>query len=84
MGDSSLSATELRKRYLPGGSLSDDQLTAPQLRARAGIPSNARNFSTKDNDTGGSPMQGLLILTIAVGAIAAVVYLIWGAGGGKK
>ena len=83
MGDSSLSASELRKRYLAGGSLSDDQLTAAQLRARAGITSNARDFSSKDN-AGGSPMQGLLILTIAVGAIAAVVYLIWGASGGKK
>ena len=38
--DSGLSASELRHRYLRGGSIPDDQLTAPQLRARHGIPAN--------------------------------------------
>ena len=82
MGDSDLSASELRKRYLAGGTLSDDQLTAAQLRARAGIASNSRDFSTRGN-TSGSSLQGLLILTVAVAAVAAVVYLMMGAGGKK-
>ena len=38
--DSSLSAGELRQRYLRGGSIPDDELTTSQLRARHGIPSN--------------------------------------------
>jgi len=38
--DSSLSAGELRQRYLRGGSVPDDELTTSQLRARHGIPSN--------------------------------------------
>lgn len=80
MSDSSLSASELRKRYGPGGSIPDDQLTAAQLRSRAGISGNSRDFSTREN-TSGSPMQGLVILTLAVAAVAVVVYLIWGAGG---
>lgn len=40
MGDSDLSASELRQRYLRGGTLRDDELSAQQLRARHGIPSN--------------------------------------------
>lgn len=38
--DSDLSASELRQRYGRGGSIPDDQLTAAQLKARHGIPSN--------------------------------------------
>lgn len=38
--DSELSASELRQRYHRGGTLKDDELTAQQLRARHGIPSN--------------------------------------------
>ena len=38
--DSDLSASELRQRYGRGGSIPDDQLTARQLKARHGIPSN--------------------------------------------
>ncbi len=40
MADSDLSASDLRKRYMRGGTLSDDQLTAAQLRARHAIPAN--------------------------------------------
>ena len=38
--DSDLSASELRQRYHRGGTLRDDELSAQQLRARHGIPSN--------------------------------------------
>lgn len=41
MGDSSLSASELRQRYQRGGDYKDDELTASQLRARHGIKSNS-------------------------------------------
>ena len=40
MGDSDLSASELRKRYNRGGTAKDDELTASQLRSRHGIPKN--------------------------------------------
>lgn len=42
MGDSELSASELRQRYQAGGSLNDSELTASQLRARHGIASNSK------------------------------------------
>ena len=42
MADSELSASELRKRYLRGGTLNDDELTSAQLRARHAIPSNSK------------------------------------------
>ena len=40
MGDSSMSASELRNRYHQGGSAGDADLSASQLRARYGIASN--------------------------------------------
>jgi hypothetical protein len=46
--DSSLSASQLRQRYLKGGSLPDSALSASQLRARHGLASNARGFSTSE------------------------------------
>ncbi len=42
MGDSGMSASELRQRYHRGGSVPDDQLSSAQLRARHAIPSNSR------------------------------------------
>jgi len=44
MADSELSASELRKRYLRGGTLNDDELTSAQLRARHAIPSNSKGM----------------------------------------
>ncbi len=41
MGDSGLSASELRQRYHRGGTAQDDELSAKQLRARHAIPSNS-------------------------------------------
>ena len=45
MVDSGMSASELRQRYHRGGSANDDELSAAQLRARHGIPSNKGNTS---------------------------------------
>ena len=45
MGDDCCSASELRRRYEMGGDLKDDDLTAPQLRARYGIKKNAAGAS---------------------------------------
>jgi hypothetical protein len=42
--DSDLSASELRKRYLRGGTLNDDELSSAQLRARHAIPSNSKGI----------------------------------------
>jgi len=41
MADNELSASDLRKRYMRGGTYTDDQLTSAQLRARHAIPSNS-------------------------------------------
>ena len=40
--DDGLNASELRKRYHKGGTTSDSDLSAAQLRARYGVNSNAR------------------------------------------
>ena len=45
MADNEVSASELRKRYMRGGTLGDDELTAAQLRARHAIPSNSKGLS---------------------------------------
>lgn len=81
MADSDLSASELRKRYLAGGSLPDDALTAKQLRARFAVPSNSRDFSTRENEGKGSQMGGLLVLSVAVGVVAVVAWMLFGAQG---
>ena len=47
MADSELSASELRKRYMRGGTLGDDELTSAQLRARHAIPSNSKGLYFK-------------------------------------
>jgi len=40
MGDSDMSASQLRQRYHRGGAAPDDELSAAQIRARHGISSN--------------------------------------------
>lgn len=45
--DDCCSASELRRRYQMGGNLKDDDLTAPQLRARYGIQKNAHGVCLK-------------------------------------
>jgi hypothetical protein len=49
MGDSDLSASELRYRYHKGGSVPDDELTSAQLRARHAIPSNSKGTEFCNN-----------------------------------
>ena len=74
MGDSELSASELRKRYGRGGTVKDDELTAAQLRARHGVHSNAREFSTSQKDKIGGGL-GPVPIAIALIVMLAVIFL---------
>jgi hypothetical protein len=69
-----LSASELRANYHKGGKLSDDALSASELKARAGIKPNRKNFSTGDAPEGGaaSGLQGLLLLSAGVALLAVL------------
>lgn len=73
--DSSLPASELRRRYEKGGSIPDSDLSAAQLRARYGVSSNNREFSTRDNKSGSAfdhvqlIVSVLVVLVIVVGGI---------------
>ena len=49
MDDSSLSASELRRRYHRGGTVPDSELTSTQLRARHAIPSNSKGNNIHQN-----------------------------------
>jgi hypothetical protein len=78
MNDSDLSASELRRRYQKDGALSDDQLSAAQLRARHAVKHNARDFSTRDSDadrqaSSASALQGMIL----VGTSLAVIAFVW-------
>jgi hypothetical protein len=66
MGDDRYSASELRQRYGPGGSLNDSELSASQIRARHGIQGNT--FS----DTGPS---SVMLIALAVAAIVGALAL---------
>ncbi len=68
-----LSASELRANYHKGGKLSDDALSASELRARTGIKPNRKNFSTGDAPEGGSSgLQGFLMLSVGVALLAVL------------
>jgi len=74
MGDDGLSASELRQRFHKGGSIPDSELSAQQLRARYAIPSNSRDFSTRD--TGGGDNSMLIIMVVcAVLGVGALMFL---------
>jgi len=77
--DSSLSASQLRARYLKGGSLPDSALSASQLRARHGLASNARGFSTSEwaprGGAGGAGGPGPCGLSLAASAALLVLAL---------
>lgn len=89
MSDDGHSASDLRKmyffiffmetsRYQQGGTIPDDQLTASQLRARAGIVSNKKGFfltycfsfyvdwSTKSEEGSSGVMIIVVILLLAL------------------
>ena len=66
MADSSLSASELKRRYHRGGSIPDDQLTSAQVRARHGIPSNRDDFASSKSGCGGFPIAATLAVVLVV------------------
>ena len=72
MGDSNLSASELRKRYHQGGSIADSELSAAALRARYAIPSNDKDFSTRHSGSDGSSMA--IIVVLAVLAFVGILF----------
>eukprot|EP00602_Paraphysomonas_sp_CaronLab_P001018 CAMPEP_0185034150 /NCGR_PEP_ID=MMETSP1103-20130426/23769_1 /TAXON_ID=36769 /ORGANISM="Paraphysomonas bandaiensis, Strain Caron Lab Isolate" /LENGTH=77 /DNA_ID=CAMNT_0027570691 /DNA_START=1 /DNA_END=234 /DNA_ORIENTATION=+ len=74
MADSSLSASELRQRYHRGGTANDDELNASQLRARHGIMSNKKNFSTSSNSNG-VPIVAIVGIILAAIGVAYFLYL---------
>ena len=77
MGDSSLSASELRQRYHRGGSAKDDELTAKQLRARHAIPSNSAEFSTSTAEGGkGGPSPAVIGVVLLVLVVLVVGYFV--------
>ena len=68
MGDDRYSASELRQRYGPGGSLKDSELSASQIRARHGI--HANTFSGSH----GFSVVSILVLVVAAVAGALALY----------
>jgi hypothetical protein len=73
MGDSELSASELRQRYNRGGTVKDDELTAAQLRARHGIPKNKSDFSTGSKDDSTNTVVIVVVALLVCGVIAYVL-----------
>ena len=69
-----MSASELRRRYAPGGELRDDELTAAQLRARHSVRSNTKDFSTREGgrESTSSGYTGVLILGLSIVAVVGV------------
>ena len=76
MGDSDLSASELRQRYHKGGSLPDSELSAKQIRARHAVPSNQSDFSTRHSGTGGGSTPMIVAAVLAIVAMGALVYFL--------
>lgn len=67
MSDSSMSASELRRRYHRGGTAEDSSLSASALRARYDIPSNTFGKAPAGSNSNALPL--------AVIAIAAAILL---------
>lgn len=74
MGDDNLSASELRQRFLKGGSIPDNELSAQQLRARHAIPSNSKDFSTRAGDGDGSSMVIIVVIAVMCFALGLVFF----------
>ena len=64
MGDSNLSASELRQRYNRGGTASDSELSAAQLRARYGMPSNKNIGKGGGDNTAMMVVAGVVVLAV--------------------
>ncbi len=76
MNDDSLSASELRQRYVnkaSDGGMSDDQLSASQIRARHAIERNSWEHQKQYNASSSSSslflLLGLLVLVLIVGGV---------------
>ncbi len=72
MGDSTLSASELRNRYHKGGTIADSELSAAALRARYAIPSNDKDFSTRHSGSDGNSM--VIAVVLAVLAFVGILF----------
>jgi hypothetical protein len=83
MGDSSMSASELRQRYLSKDGLSDDQLSASQLRARHGIERNKNWSAPAAASSSPSPLV-LAAGLLAAALLAGVGYMLYTGGLGGK
>jgi hypothetical protein len=66
MADSELSASELRTRYGPGGSVPDSELSAAQLRSRYDIQNNS--FKGEQGGSNSTIIIAILVVLIAIGA----------------
>lgn len=64
--DSSLPASELRRRYAAGGTLADSELSAAQLRARHGIASNKWERPAAQADYTVPAVVAVVILVLVV------------------
>ncbi len=71
MGDDQLSASELRNRYGKNGSVPDNELTSSQLRARHAIPSNSKDFSTRESGEGSN---AIILIVFAVIVFAGIMF----------
>lgn len=69
-----MSASEIRQRYARGGTAKDDELTASQIRARHAIPSNSKNFSTRQTEKEKSQAMMLAGIGVAIVVIVIVIY----------
>jgi hypothetical protein len=83
MGDSDLSASDLRRRYHRGGTAKDDELSSAQLRAKYAIPGNRKDFSTNDEESerrvkGSSTMMVAATVGVLV-LLALAAYFIFSA-----
>jgi len=62
--------------YKKGGTATDDSLSASQLRARHGVQSNPRDFSTRQSAGGANGLFWAALLLIVVAILAG--YLLFG------
>mmetsp|Transcript_29607 Transcript_29607/g.68453 ORF Transcript_29607/g.68453 Transcript_29607/m.68453 type:complete len:83 (+) Transcript_29607:2-250(+) len=79
MSDDTLSAGDLRRRYGPGGSIPDSELTASQLKARYGIPKNDKDFSSKPV-VEQVPMSSVAVIAGAVAVAIALAFVLYSMG----
>jgi hypothetical protein len=76
MGDSALSASELRNKY---ANAPDSDLSAAQLRARYAIPGNSRDFASRPvaGGDGSVGVSGSIVATLLLITVAVVAYYVY-------